>query len=291
MNILQYKKTLLTTLIGIIIAMTVFDGYYITKEGNITVIQRAGKVIGQSEAGFHFKIPFLDSITHIDIKARKSVESLEVSTSEQMKADGVVSINWRVVKGDVKDLYSNYGSLDKFEDIVLNNKLRESAKIAIARYTAEQNLVSRDEVSATLRDVFLQRVQGLPITDITVQIEDIKFSAKYLESIDKKQTEKNLVEAERYTLERQNLNAQQATNTANAEAEATRVRKKAEADGIELVGTAEANAIKQKAQALKDNPLIIDLTLAQQWDGKYPTTMMGNGTGILMDMRQNLKDK
>ena len=86
--------------------------------------------------------------------------------------------------------------------------------------------------------------------------------------------------------EKQNLEAQRAVNTANADAQSITLRAKAEADAIKLKGEAEAKAIEAKSKALQGNPLIVQLTQAQQWDGKLPTHMMGEGSNFLLDMRK-----
>ena len=49
----------------------------------------------------------------------------------------------------------------------------------------------------------------------------------------------------------------------------------AEAESIRIKGLAEAEAITAKAKALGNNPLIVKLTEAQNWDGKLPATMLG----------------
>ena len=101
-----------------------------------------------------------------------------------------------------------------------------------------------------------------------------------------KQTEKNLADAEVFKLEKQNLEAQRAVNTANAEAQSITVKAKAEADAIKLKGEAEAKAIEAKSKALQGNPLIVELTKAQQWNGALPTYSLGEGSNFLLDMRK-----
>jgi len=59
----------------------------------------------------------------------------------------------------------------------------------------------------------------------------------------------------------------------------------AEAKAIKLKGLAEAEAITAKAKALGNNPLIVKLTEAQNWDGKLPATMLGSQNMPILDMR------
>lgn len=84
-------------------------------------------------------------------------------------------------------------------------------------------------------------------------------------------------------------------NTANADRDAAMARAdgqayaieaqaKADAEAIRLKGLAEAEAIKAKSAALRDNPLIVELTKAQAWNGEMPRMVTGEGTGMLLNM-------
>lgn len=59
----------------------------------------------------------------------------------------------------------------------------------------------------------------------------------------------------------------------------------AEAESIRIKGLAEAESITAKAKALGNNPLIVKLTEAQNWDGKLPATMLGGQNMPILDLR------
>lgn len=266
--------------------LTVFDGFFITQEGNVTVVKSMGKADREVEPGFHFKLPFAESTVDLDIRERKSGGKMQVSTSEQMPVDAVITANWSIKKGAGINLYKDYGSLDQFEDKVLEPKLLEAAKQGTASYTAEEQMTKRDKVTESIRQAFVQKVSYLPIDVSAVQVEDLKLPADYLASIANKQTQKNNADAEKFVLEKQNLTARQKENTAQAEANATLMVAKAEAESIELKGKAEAQAIEAKAKALQGNPLIIELEKAKNWNGSYVTTSIGAGVTPLVDLRE-----
>ena len=50
----------------------------------------------------------------------------------------------------------------------------------------------------------------------------------------------------------------------------------AEAYQIEVASMARADAIRREAEALKDNPALIQLRIAEKWDGKLPQFSGGN---------------
>lgn len=272
--------------VALFATLTVLDGFFITQEGNTTVVKSMGKADREVEPGFHFKIPYVESVVHLDIRERKSGGKMQVSTSEQMPADAVITANWSIKKGAGLNLYKEYGSLEQFEDKVLEPKLLEAAKQGTAGYTAEEQMTKRDRVTESIKQAFVQKVSYLPIDVSAVQIEDLVFPKDYLASIANKQTQKNNADAEKFVLEKQNLTARQRENTAQAEANATLMVAKAEAESIELKGKAEAQAIEAKAKALQGNPLIIELEKAKNWNGSYVTTSIGSGVTPFVDLRE-----
>lgn len=259
---------------------------FITKEGHVDVVKRFGKAISVAQPGLNFKIPLIDTTDTIEIRTRKNMEEMSAATAEQMPVSATVSMNWSANQETILDLYKSYGSLEQFEFRVIDPKFRAITKESIAKFTAEETINKRDQVEQRLRDYLTTATQDLPIKISSLNIENIELPKNYLQSIEVKQTEKNLADAEVFKLEKQNLEAQRAVNTANADAQSITLRAKAEADAIKLKGEAEAKAIEAKSKALQGNPLIVQLTQAQQWDGKLPTHMMGEGSNFLLDMRK-----
>lgn len=278
-------------IIGVILLIlgTINGGFFITQEGSVTLVKRLGEVNRETAPGLHFKIPYAETTVDLDTRERKSGGSMSVSTFEQMPVTAIITVNWSLDKKDniPTQFYREYGSIYQFEQNILEPKLLESAKLAVAKFTAEEQLTKRDLVTEAVKTALLQKVQHLPITVSAVQIEEFILPADYLQSISNKQTQKNNADAEKFVLEKQNLTARQKENTAQAEANATLLTAEADAKAIELKGTAEAKAIEAKSKALKDNPLIVELTKAQNWNGSYVTTNIGSGTGVLMDIREN----
>ena len=279
------KATLIFT--GIITFIVIaFTTAFITPEGHVDVVKRFGKATHITQPGLNFKLPLVDTNDTIEVRTRKNVEEMSAATAEQMPVTTTVSMNWAVEPQTVLDLYKAYGSLEQFEQRVIDPKFRAIAKESVAKFTAEETINKRDLVEQRLRDSLIQALQDLPIKISSLNIENIELPKNYLQSIEVKQTEKNLADAEVFKLEKQNLEAQRAVNTANAEAQSITVKAKAEADAIKLKGEAEAKAIEAKSKALQGNPLIVELTKAQQWNGALPTYSLGEGSNFLLDMRK-----
>lgn len=279
----QVIKALIGGFIAVVTMTLLLMTFYVIDEGHVGIVKRFGEAIEQNKAGLHTKIPVVDSVEVIEIRTKRNTEKLAAATSEQMPIQAEVSVNWTVNRESAFKLFVDYGGLDQFENRILDSRLKSAAKGAISKYTAEQIIVSRSEVINSITLSLEETMRDFPVSLDSIQLDNIDLPPNYLKSIETKQTEKNLAAAEQHKLDRQKLQAQQAVNTASAEADSKRLVARAEADSVKMIGEAEAESIKAKAAALKSNPLIVQLTLAQKWDGAQPRMVTGNG-GMILQM-------
>ncbi|MCG8426744.1 MAG: prohibitin family protein [Chromatiales bacterium] len=282
----------------IILAVLVLAGFqsmYTVDEGHVGIIKRFGEATEQVNPGLHMKIPFVDTVEVLEIRTRKNLERLNASTHEQMPVTAEVSINWTVKRDQAFDLFKRYGGLTQFESRILDPKLRSAAKDALARYKAEEIIQNRSQVIAQIEELLVTEMKEYPVKLDSAQLENLGLPQKYIQSIETKQTEKNLAAAEKHRLERQNLEAQREVNTANAKRDAAKAtadgkayaiktEAEAEAEAIKLRGLAEAEAIRSKADALKESQLLVEYVRAQRWNGSLPQTIMGSDQSILWNM-------
>ncbi len=272
-------------LFGVLLLLAVLNSYFIVIEGHVGVVKRFGEAKSQENPGLHFKIPFIETVELIEVRTRKNAEKMASSTKEQMPVTVEVSVNWAVNKEAALELFKRYGGLSQFEQRILDPRFRSATKDTIPQFEAEQLIQDRASAIQGIERRLAEEMEGFPVVVDNIQIENIVLPKKYINSIEIKQTEKNLAAAEEHKLERQRLEALRAVNTADAKAKGILKIAEAEAQSILLKGMAEAQAIEAKGKALKDNPLIVKLTEAQAWDGRLPTTMMGDGVMPIMDIR------
>lgn len=281
-NVKKNAAVLITVLIAVIM---LFNAIYTVNEGHVGIVKRFSEAKQQVAAGLHFKVPFVDSVEEIEIRTRKNAEKMLSSTKEQMPVTVSVSVNWTVNKTAALELFKQYGGLAQFEQRILDPRFRSATKSIVPKFTAEELIRDRATAIQQIESLLIEEMSNFPVLVDNIQIENIVLPKKYLTSIETKQTEKNLADAEKHKLERQRLTALQGVNTADAKAQGIVKIAKAEAESIRLRGEAEADAIKAKAEALGNNPLLIKLTEAQNWDGKLPTTILGNSGTPILDMR------
>ncbi len=298
LNVKKIAKYALACSSGLFLLVTIFGSFYTVDEGHVGVVKRFGEATDMVMPGLHFKLPITDDVVEMEVRTRKNVEKLAASTNEQMPVGAEVSINWTVITDQAFDLYKKYGGLSQFESRILDPKLRSAAKEAIAQYKAEEIIQNRGAVIGKIEELLMKGMKDYPVKLDSAQLENVSLPERYIQSIETKQTEKNLADAENHKLARQKLEAQQKVNTAESERDA----KKATADGnaysilkeagaeaksIRLKGLAEAASIMAKSNALKRSKTLVEYTRAKQWDGKMPKTMMGSGQSILWNMNKS----
>jgi regulator of protease activity HflC (stomatin/prohibitin superfamily) len=142
------------------------------------------------------------------------------------------------------------------------------------------------------RDVKESVITSLGFSDLFeiegIQVENIDFSAIYLKSIEERMLAEVEVQKLRQHAEREKVQADITVTKANAEADARLANAKAESEAIRLRGDAQAQAIKARAGALADNPLLIQLTLAEKWNGQGPTSVIPGTTVPMIGVGTNL---
>lgn len=286
-NVTKFGSIGVVGLIGLVI---LFGTVYTVEEGHIGIVKRFNEAKSQVNPGLHFKIPFIDSVESIEVRTRKNEEKMSSSTKEQMPVTVHVSVNWTVDKTSALDLFRQYGGLTQFEQRILDPRFRSATKDVIPRFEAEQLIQDRATSIQLIENNLIEEMKSFPVVVDNIQIENIVLPPKYIQSIETKQTEKNLAAAEEHKLERQRLEALREVNTADAKAQGIVKVAEAEASAIRLKGEAEAAAIAAKAKALKNNPLIVTLTEAQNWNGQLPQTVLGQSGMPILDLREK-KDK
>lgn len=238
------KKIILFSLVGLFLVITLFASFQTIKSGEVGLRVRFGKIIDSNlSEGFNFKIPYIEKIVKVNIKVQKD-ELTTISASKDLQdITTTVAVNYRVDAAYASNLYKTVGN--SYENIVLEPAIQESIKAVISKYTAEEVVISRTEVSEKSLSELQDKVLKYGIIIDSFNIINLTFSEEYSNAIEEKQV------------------AEQKLATAKLESEAKIV---------------EAEAT-QKANELLKQSLTDELILKQfieKWDGKLPETYAGD---------------
>ena len=258
-----------------LIAQSVF---VIVDAGHVGVVKRLGAVQSTPlNEGFHFKLPVIDEVIQLDIRLRKVFnESISASKDLQTVRTEVTvqySLNGAVSPVSIQKI----GIRQVIESTLIEPAIQESVKSVTALYTAEQLITNREEVKLNIQEEVEQFINTTlsrkdapnTLSIANVAITDFAFSSEFNRAIELK------VKAEQEALQAKNEKTRRVTQAEAAAAE-KKLAAEAEAYQISVESKARASAIKREANALKGNPALIQLRMAEKWNGELPKFSSGN---------------
>ena len=278
------KSTIALAAFVLAMLIVTINTVYTVSEGYVGIVKRFGKAINQVDPGIHVKVPFVDTVTDIEVRQRKTIEDLQAATQDQLPITAAVSINWTVVRPSTIDMFRQYGNLEQFENRILNPKLRSATKAALSRFPANKLIQERQTVVAEIMNTMSGELAEFPITINSPQLENIELPRRYVEAVEAKETAREEAEREKHVLEQQRLQALQAVNSAEADATAKKLAADAEAYRVRAEAEAEAAAIEMITAQLAKSPDYIRLVTAKNWNGSLPATMLGSNTLPLLQL-------
>jgi len=251
-------SVVLLGLIAIAVLVVLSSSWYTVDQGERGVILRNGAVIGEAEPGLGFKIPVIDTVEHISTQSQNSRYSdVKTYSRDQQPATLRVSLNYHVT--DARVVYTDYQSIQGMIDKLVTPQVYTWSENIFGQFNAVSAVQDRAQLNNELA-IALRKVIHGPLMIESVQIENIDFSGKYEEAVEAR------------------MEATVRQQQAEAEAASTRTRADAAAYAVKAQGEAEASAIRNRGDALRDNPGLPALVTAEKWDGHLPTTMPPGGT-------------
>jgi regulator of protease activity HflC (stomatin/prohibitin superfamily) len=268
-----------------ITALTILGGsWYTVDQGERGVILRNGAIIGTAEPGLGFKWPIIDGVVRISVQDRNRMyENVAAYSRDQQPAILALSVSYRMPEGEVTTIYERFGGEEGLVTRLIDRQLNEAVRTVFGRYNAVEAVQQRERMAMDIREAVQRSVQG-PVTIVGVQLENIDFSDAYEASIEQRMLAEVEVQRVQQNAERERVQAEIRVIQAQAEAEARVAQATAEAEAITLTGEAEASAIRARGEALRDNPMLIDLVQAERWNGILPTTMVPGQTVPFLNM-------
>ncbi|MBI1353146.1 MAG: prohibitin family protein [Acidobacteria bacterium] len=202
------------------------------------------------DEGFQFKIPFLETVIPIDVKIQKSETQASASSRDLQVVTSVIALNYHVDPSAVNDVYQSVGLA--YENRIIDPAVQESVKAVTARFTAEDLITQRDQVSTQIKELLATRLGARNIIVDEFSITELNFSEIFNNSIEAKQVAEQQALKARQDLERIKIEAEQKVTTSRAEADAQRL---------------------QRETITKE---LLQLRAIEKWDGRLPQVTSGS---------------
>lgn len=275
-------------MIGLIIGALLLlrEVFVIVESGHVGVVRMLGAVQPVSlPEGFHFKKPILDRVEQMDIRLTKAENAAQAASKDLQTVSTKVTVQYSLDGAVAPLTFQKIGTRGIVASTLINPAIMESVKSVTAQYTAEELITKRalvkvaiqNEISGFVNTTLQQKGAANALSIANVAITDFDFSAEFNRAIELK------VRAEQEALKAENDKIRRVTQAEAAAAERN-LAADAEAYAIEIESKSRAEAIRREAAALKNNPELIQLRLAEKWDGVLPK-VSGDGAIPLINMQ------
>ncbi|HAX40524.1 MAG TPA: HflC protein [Clostridiales bacterium] len=257
------------TIVLLVVLLVIISGSVVVVEagqtGVVLTFGRVSPVVLQE--GFHFKIPFAQTVVTINNRIVKTEVNTEAFSKDLQTVSTVIAVNYHINKSSSAELYKQVGL--GYDDVLVIPAINEVLKAVTANYTAQQLVSSRADVSILLDENLNAKLNAYGVIVDDLNIINWDFTEEYISAIEAKQVaEQNLIKTR--------TEQEQALVIANTEAQKQVIAAKAEADKIKLLADATASSNMTIAESLSD--ILIRYELLQKWDGQLPKVTGGAST-------------
>lgn len=203
--------------------------------------------------GIHFVVPFVQDVHKLSVRVQKTEIQAASASKDLQTITAVIAVNWHINPDNVHKVFQEIGSQELLIERILVPNVNEVVKATTATKTAEETLTKREELKVAIDEKLSERLLPYNLIVDDVSLVNINFSDDFNKAIERKAQAEQDALAEKNKLESVKYQAQQKIETAKAEAEAIRI----------------------KAEALKQNQELVQLNAVDKWDGKLPTYVGG----------------
>lgn len=236
-----------------LLALAVFVFMLCTKtvgSSRVGIVTTFGEVSPvELHEGFHVLSP-LSNVQTINLSIeRADAKNAEAASKDLQSVHSDLVVNYHVMPAKAVDLFKINTNLD-YEDRIAIPSIYEAFKSVIARYSAEELISKRAEVSDAVHKAIGEKLAPYFLVVDNVSLVHFGFSKAFDEAIEQKVTASQQAETAKRNLEKVQYEAQQSI---------------ARAEG-------EAKAIAIQSSAIKENggEAYLRLRAIEKWDGKMP---------------------
>ncbi len=221
------------------------------------IVLQFGAVKGVVDEGLHFKTPFVQKIIPVDVRVRKVVSRANAASKDLQDVVTEIAVNFHVEPDKAAHLYKVAGM--GFEETIIAPALQECIKAVTAKFSAENLITQRAEVSQEMKSRMQGQVEGYGIAVDAFNVINFDFSEEFTAAIEAKQAAEQLALKAERDLERVRIEAEQKIVQAKAEAESLKIQKQ-----------------EVTMDLLKLREIEATLKAIEKWDGKMPSVTGGS---------------
>lgn len=229
--------------------------------------------------GLHLVVPVLQQATLYDVRQQELTLAVETGdeisarSSEGLEITVDVTVLYQAAADRAAALHRSIGP--SYEDIRVRPEVRSQIRDGISEYRAA-DLIStrRSELQQRIEENLTTQLESDDILVRSVLLRDVRIPETITRAIEEKQAAEQQVQVEENRRRQAEISAQRAVIEAQGESDAAIARAEAEARSLELKGA-----------AIRANPEIVQLEVAQRLAPSVQTILLPTEGNFLLDVR------
>ena len=209
--------------------------------------------------GMHVTAPWAEVI-EIDNRTQKQSLELSCFSSDIQEVQIIYTVNFLVPSVESRKIYAQYG--EDYYNVIITPAIQQIVKEYTAKYTAENLVSSRSELSEQIITALTAQLENYGIELVNASIENIDFTEEFTAAVEAKQV------------------AEQKKLQAQTEAEQKLIEAQAEADALLIEAQAQADANALLEASLTE--MILRKAMIDKWDGVLP--LVTGEEGMMIDI-------
>lgn len=257
------------TAVGLLILFAITKPFVIVRAGNVGILYRFGKIVGQVDEGFNFIAPWI-FVSHANIKVQRAIlEKLDSFSSESQDVSVKASLNFQVSPQGVQNLYRTVGA--DYYHVLIEPRVTQNFKDETVRYKSVDIAPNREQIRQAVRVRLEKELAPYSIHIVDLLLDNIDFKAEFKKSIENKQIATQKALEQKQLIEVSKAQAQQKIEEQRGIGDAALAR-------------AEKESLANQRIAASLTPLLVQNRLVEKLGDKIQVMLVPQGQNFLMQL-------
>ncbi|MFC3862910.1 prohibitin family protein [Deinococcus antarcticus] len=235
------------------------------------------------DPGVHVIVPGIQQLNMYDARLQEvtlahtvqddSEGAIRARSKEGLDITADVTVQFRIDRAKADILHKELGR--NYLQTVIRPQVRSKVRDAIGQFNAAELIsTQRQEVEANVTNALKSEFSRNNLVLDSVLLRELKIPDSVAKAIEEKQTAEQQVAVEQNRLQQAKIAAQGAVAKAEGESQAAVARARGEAQALSLRG-----------KALRENPQLIQLTVAEKLSPNIQTVMVPSDGNFLLNLQ------
>ena len=248
------------------------------------------------EPGLRWVVPFFETVVRYPISrqtytmsiaagegAVQGDDSITARTSDGQELSIDASVIFQINPADVATVHIEWQN--RYTDGLIRPMARGIIRDVISQYGVEEVITSkRDEMVSEINTRMEGKLKENGLVLLDFLLRNITFSKEYAASVEQKQIAEQQAQQAKLVVESKKQEAEQARQTAQGQADAAVIKAKGDADARIIQAKAEAEALGAIAQAIQNNPQLIQYLYVNKLSPSIQTMLVPANSPYLLPL-------